>query len=267
MSASQLKTYIERLQVGEPDEEIVPEGFGIDTEGPVAAPLEYVDVDTLPTGIVTGSNLIAFDPATPNVIRSSVALSLLAAQRVATKDGGITTPKQWLDKHNEVLTNLNWVGDGGAVVESTLKGNNVAVHQAILPLLTAAFGPAIAAGAIILTALKQLQEMDKGSSWITLFDRQSRHFDVTEYQFSAVDIQDGQAVLRIASARFNAAFGHTQVLFFRLKQENVQFESASGTFRTDTALLQGINGDLKAKLLGFSKAFIAKLPDDLGVDQ
>lgn len=255
MEVNQLKSYIQGLPVGDPPEETPAQSFGLDAETSSLGHLESVDIDKLPSGIVTGANLIAFSHDTPNVIRSSVALSLLAAQRVATKDASVKTPKEWFDRHNEVLSDLNWVGDGGSVARSTFKGTNVAVHQAIIPFLTAAFGPAVAAGAIILAALKQLQEIDKDAPWITLVDKQSRHFNVTEYQFSVVEIRDDQAHLRIASASFDATFGQTQVLFFRVKQETVNFESASGSFATDLELLTDINVDFKEEAPRLQQGF------------
>jgi hypothetical protein len=151
---------------------------------PIAAeedePVNPIDVDKLPDGIVAGSNLIQFPPDTRSDIRSSVALCLLAAQRVAANDPVVLTPSQWLDRHNTVLQNLNWLNEGGGVTRSKFDSVNVAVHQAIIPFLAAAFGGAVGAGVLILAALRQLQEMDKDSPWITLFDRQSRRFDVTE---------------------------------------------------------------------------------------
>jgi hypothetical protein len=192
-----------------------------------------------------------------------VALSLLAAQRVASNDGVVQTPDQWLQRHNTVLENLNWLREGGGFVNSQFRSINVAVHQAIIPFLAAAFGPAAAAGTLILTALKQLQEMDKSSPWITLFDNQSRRFNISEYQFSVVQVTNDNVQVKVASARFDASYGQTQVLFFKIKQEHAGFQSASGTYSTQTDLLADVNGALKAKLAGFTSAYIKNLPDKL----
>jgi len=268
MSISKMKEYIAQLPVGSPEDvgggpfSSGPFGLAADEGGDAA--IKSVDVDKLPDGIVTGSNLIQFAPQTSDAIRSSVALSLLAAQRVATKAAGVQSPKQWFDRHNQVLSDLNWFGDAGGVVNSTFDSTNVAVHKAIIPFLTAAFGGAVTAGALILTALNQLKEIDQNSAWITLFDRQSRHFNVTEYQFSVAELVGDQVHLRIASARFDATYGQTQVLFFKVKKEKATFESASGSFATEVKLLTDLNGDLKMKLAGFTKTFIKSLPDDLG---
>ncbi len=223
-------------------------------------PIEAVDIDNLPAGIVTGSNLIQFPTQATPPVKSSVALCLLAAQRVAATDQVILNPQQWIDRHNTVLKNLNWQIAGGGIIDAEFKNINVAVHQAIIPFLTAAFGGAAAAGALILTALKQLQEMDKNSPWITLFDQESRRFDVSEYQFSVVEVNGDQVTLKLVSARFNASFGRTQVMFFKVGKEHAKFDAANQNWTADAGLLTEMNEGLKTKLAAFTKTYIQSLP-------
>ena len=136
----------------------------------------------------------------------------------------------------------------------------MAVHEAVIPFLAAAFGGAVAAGALILTALKQLKEMDKNSPWITLFNQESRRFDVTEYQFSVVQVAGDQVTMKLASARFNASFGKTQVLFFKVTKQAAKFESASSDLSATSSLLIEMNDGLKTKLAGFTRDYITSLP-------
>lgn len=248
-----LRNFISNLPVGDPPSLRAEDSSAVNT----------IDIDNLPNGIVTGSNLIQFPADASSELKSSVALSLLAAQRVAANDPVVLSPAQWLDRHNIVLQNLNWRNEGGGEAKSKFDSINVAVHQAIIPFLTAAFGGAIGAGALILTALKQLQEVDKDSAWIELFDRQSRRFDVTEYQFSVVQVIGDTVHLKIAAARLNASFGKTQILFFKLKTQNAEFEQANQSFSTETAMLTEMNADLKVRLMTHTKSFIRSLPDDL----
>jgi hypothetical protein len=253
MQSEALRSYIANLPIGAPLPAMAKESAAVNT----------IDIDNLPNGIVTGANLIQFPSDASPELKSSVALSLLAAQRVASNDPVVLSPAQWLDRHNTVLQNLNWRNEGGGVAKSQFDSIDVAVHQAIIPFLTAAFAGAVGAGALILTALKQLQEMDKNSPWITLFDRQSRHFDVTEYQFSVVQVIGDTVHLKVAAARLNASFGTTQVLFFKLKKQNAEFEQANQSFSAEAALLTEMNADLKVKLMTLTKSFIRSLPDDL----
>jgi len=253
MSGEMLRSYIANLPVGAPLPSMAEDTAAVNT----------IDIDNLPSGIVTGSNLIQFPTDASPELKSSVALTLLAAQRVATNDPVVLSPAQWLARHNTVLENLNWRNEGGGVVKSQFDSINVAVHQAIIPFLEAAFGGIAGAGALIVTALKQIQEMDKDSPWITLFDRQSRRFDVTEYQFSVVEVVGDTVHLKMAAARLDASYGRTQVLFFKLKKEKAKFEQASQAYSTEAALLTEMNADLKVKLMSLTKSFIRSLPDEL----
>ena len=246
------KAYISSLQVGS----AITDAFAGFTAA--AAAESTVDITKLPEGIVTGSNLLQFANSPSAELRSSVALSLLAAQRVATNDKKVESPDEWVTRHNDVLTNLNWTVAGGGTVKRTFESTNVAVHEAILPFLEAALGGAGAAS-LILTAVKQLKEIDANKPWITLFDRESQRFNVTEYQFSVVETVGLDTIMKIASARFDATYGSTQVLFFKLTQLDAEFESASSSLRANSSLLSAMNGDLELKLAAHAKTFIRDL--------
>jgi hypothetical protein len=86
---------------------------------------------------------------------------------------------------------------------------------------------------------------------------------VTEYQFSIVQVIGDTVHLKVAAARLNASFGQTQVLFFKLKNQNAEFEQANQSFSSETVLLTEMNADLKVKLMALTKSFICSLPDDL----
>lgn len=247
-----LRNYIANLPVGATH-------FTAEADGPV----NTIDVKSLPAGLVTGSNLIQFPTGASPEVKSAVSLSLLAAQRVATNDPVVASPDQWFERHNTVLKNLNWIDEGGGSVKATFKDLNVAVHEAIIPFLTAAFGGVVGAGALIITALNQLKEVDKGAPWITLFDRSSRRFNVTEYQFSVVEVVGDKVFLKMAAARLDASFGVTQVLFFKVSKEKATFDQISKTYSSQTALLNDMNADLQVKLSKLTKTFIQSLPDDL----
>ncbi|HWR13780.1 MAG TPA: hypothetical protein VN577_03065 [Terriglobales bacterium] len=204
--------------------------------------------------------MIQFPPEATPEIRESVALSLLAAQRVASYDKSILTPEQWIERHKEVLQNLNWTVEGGGTVRQEFKDIDVAVHKAIIPFLTAAF--AGLAWTLISTALTQLQEMDKDSPWITLYNAKSQRFQITEYQFSTVKVEGNQVHMRMASARFDAEYGTIQVLFVRVKKEHAKFDSVVSKLNAQADLLIGMNAELKKKLAEITKEYIQSIPDE-----
>lgn len=253
MKESQLRSYISNLPIGAD-----AISFGIEEEPPAGA----IDPDKIPDGIVTGTNLVEFDGEVDAELRSAVALSLLAAQRVASNDVVVATPDQWLERHNTVLKNLNWMIEGGGSVEQTFDKVDVEVHDAIIPFLTAALGGAAAASSLIVTALKQLQQVNKDSPWITLFDSESRRFEVSEYQFTRVAVEQDRVVMNLAAARFDATFGRKQILFFKITKQHAKFRMANSSMLADAELLRMSSDGLKTKLARLTNKFLLEL--DIG---
>jgi hypothetical protein len=223
-------------------------------------PVDAVEIDNLPDGLVTGSNLLQFEGDLSPQLRSSVALSLLAAQRVAANDPITQTPDQWVARHNTVLQNLNWSIQGGGHIKSKFDNIDIAVHQAIIPFLATAFTGGAGGGSLIIAALDQMKKIDADKPWITLFNRESRRFEVTEYQFSVVKKEGLNTTLQMACARFDATFGQTQVLFVDVTAQKAEFMAAKSSMAADSSLLAAMNEDLKLKLAAQTKSFIASLP-------
>jgi hypothetical protein len=250
MDTHLLPTYIANLPIGSP-----ALGLAAEDENLVGV----IDPNNLPDGVVTGGNLVEFDGEVSPALRTSVALSLLAAQRVATNDQVVANPDQWLNRYLTVLENLNWTVEGGGKVEQAFDSINVGVHQAIIPFLTAALGGPVAATSLIVTALKQLKTMDEDSPWITLFDRESRRFNVSEYHFTRVAVQADRVLLHLSAARFDATYGKTQVLFFKITKQKARFEMVNSRLAADTQLLILSLDALKTKLGALTNDFIRNL--------
>ena len=250
MDHNALRSYIAKLPV---DEDALT--VGIEEEAPAGA----VQPSDIPNGIVTGSNLIEFDGEVDIELRSAVALSLLAAQRVASTDSVVATPDQWLERHDTVLHNLNWIRVGGGTVEETFDTVGVEVHRAIIPFLAAAFGGVAAASSLILTALEQLQSMDEDAPWITLFDRESRRFSVTEYHFTRVAADADQVLMNFAAARFSVSYGRTQVLFFKVTHQQSKFQLASAQRSAEATLVRLTREALETRLSRLTNQYIREL--------
>jgi hypothetical protein len=77
--------------------------------------------------------------------------------------------------------------------------------------------------------------------------------------FSVVQVADSHVQVKLASARFDASYGQTQVLFFKIKQEHAAFQSASGTYSTEADLLAEMSTALKEKLASFTSSFIKRI--------
>jgi hypothetical protein len=217
-------------------------------EAPSAPP--QLDLSTLPDVVVSGTTLIDFSAAKDVVVRSSVSLAMLFASRVATKamQPGIDDEDDWLARYAQALAEIGFRVSGMSVVHSEIKKKNVAVHKAIIPFLTLAFGGA-AVGPVIISVLKNLQEMDADSPWITLFDKQSRRFDVSEMHFAAVSETATETSIRYAVARLHVETGQTRILFFKFSKTGAKFDSTSTTMTADIGLLAMIEPKLRERLL------------------
>ncbi len=207
-------------------------------------------------GLIVGSNMLAFSGDIPPETRSAVSHTLLYAQEAAKADPAALNPDLWVERHDMLLRALGWVSAGGATHFTSYEKSGVSVHKAVLPLLTAALGPAATAGALILTGLTQLQKIDEDKPWITLFDRESRRFEHSEYRFVTVEQQGGSILLRLAALRFTAVAERFQFIFFKKKDTEIEFTIATRTLAADPAILASSESLLREKLRARAAALI-----------
>lgn len=218
-----------------------------------------LDLSTLPPVVVSGTTLVDFSATNNPVVRSSVSLALLYATRVATvamSKEADADEDDWLARYNQALTEIGFRVSGTSVVKSSFKKKNVALHKAIIPFLTLAFGGG-AAGALIIQALKSLQEMDADSPWITLFDKSTRRFNLSEMHFAAVSSNEVETTIANAVARLNVETGGTQILFFKVTKTSADFESTTTRMTANNMLLAANEAKLQAKLVKFIDEMIA----------
>lgn len=220
-----------------------------------------LDLSTLPAVVVSGTTLVDFSTAQSPMVRASVSLAMLYASRVATVAMSKLVDSDeddWLARYNQALAEVGFAVSGSTVVHSSFKKSNVAVHKAIIPFLTLAFGGG-AAGALIIQALKSLQEMDaeSPSPWVTLFDKQTRRFNLREMHFAAVSANEVETTIANAVARLNVDTGSTQILFFKLSKSNANFDSTTTRMTANNGLLAVNEPKLQAKLIKFIDDSIA----------
>ena len=242
------RAYLETAEI----EEMPAAREGAVREGEASTP--PVDLDKLPASVVSGTTLIDFSAVSSEPIRAGVSLAMLFASRVATKTAG--DEDEWLASYTNSLGQLGFSLAGSSIVSSSFKKTDLAVHKAIIPFLTVAFG-GVAAGPVILALLQNLQNVDQGSPWITLFDQQTRRFNARELHFAAVSSNGTDTSVRYAIARLNIAMTQTNILFFRLTSAEAKFESSTTTMSANNSLLAVMEPDLRAKLGVMSHSFIA----------
>jgi len=230
---SYVETYISNLEI--------PPGNRL--ESLAEAPAE------IGLAVATGSNLLEFAPATSAPRRAAVANSVLLAQLAANRASLVATPQQWYEAHNSVLTNLGWSATSFDIIEHEFDNTQAELHSAIIPVITAAFAPGVALPGLIVETLKQLDTMDK-SSWIGLFDRESRRFKAQQFQISYSDGDANEQRLNCIGFNLEVMRESDQIAFLRGASEAARFQRLEGQFAISLPLLDHIESDLAAKLRG-----------------
>jgi hypothetical protein len=248
-------TDIDPLNFVETAELAPPRGLGAEAS---LETLPTLNLDKLPDGLVSANTLIDFS-ATPKVeIRAGVSMALLFASRSA--DSAMKAgddEDDWLAAYTSNLRRLGFGVSQSGVVLSRFKKRGMSVHKAIIPFLTVALGGA-GVGPVILAALSNLQEVEPGKPWITLYDRESRKFTAREMHFAAVSSDDMQTSIRHVTARLSVAQDEVNVLFFRITDASAEFESATTTMTANNSLLAALEPRLRARMEADIFDFIAE---------
>src|SRR6185295_106216 len=141
-------------------------------------------------------------------------------------------------RYREVLSKVGWQVNDAQDELRQVSDKNLSVHKAIIPVLTALLGNAAATVSMIVTVLKGLEDMDKDSPWITLFERQSQHAKGAKFQLSYVDADSsGNASIKLLSCAISAERTITQVLFFKFSSQRAEMHDRSTQLSTSRDVL------------------------------
>lgn len=254
MSRNNALHFIENAELAQP---MVMSG-GIEArEGLEAGEATPLDLDKLPAGIVAGNTLIDYSAASQEV-RSGLSLAIAFASRAAT---AVTNSKSgsdeddWFAEYKSSLMRLGFTISQSSFTTSRFKKRDIAVHTAIIPFLTIALGGA-AVGPVILALLENMKEKDNGQPWITLFDQESRKFDIREMSFAAAASDSSESRIRHVAARLRVEDNKTNVLFFKITDLMAEFESATTTISVNNSLLDVLEPRLRERLQDSALDFI-----------
>jgi hypothetical protein len=246
----------------------------MDTEGLAARARSYIAALELPPAprskgageapdlaateaLAVGQNLVEFAPGADPNLRAAVTDALLLAQ-LAADNAKALTPDRWYEAYRGVLTQLGFRSEGLTRTAQDFAANNAELHEAILPVITAAFGGA-AIPALVIETLRQLKAASEDRPWITLFERESRRFDARQFQISLVDGPATEQSVTMLGFALEVGRASTQVLFFRQARDTVAVERIEGRFRALSATLDTLAPDLAAKLADRRRSFLAAL--------
>ncbi|MBJ7415826.1 MAG: hypothetical protein JHC88_10320, partial [Niveispirillum sp.] len=115
-------------------------------------------------------------------------------------------------------------------------------------------------GPVILELLKSLNSMDENQPWITLFNKESRKFDIREMSFGAVASDIVETRIRHVTARLQVSDKALNILFFKITSASAEFESATTLFSINNNLLAVLEKPLRDRLEQSALDFIRIAP-------
>jgi hypothetical protein len=212
---------------------------------------------------VIGSSLFSFAQGVTSETREAISASALLAQLVANKRSSADKePTKWYAIYQDVLTNIGWVLQDHGWTDYTAKGTAVEVHQKIIEVLTAALGPSAAALAIIKSAVDALAAMAPDTSWLTIFSRESQRAEIARFQIGFVETGEAADVyVSMLACLIQAKTSVTQVLFFKVKDENATFKANSAKVSIDRAALSDLQPTIRAKVRAYQADYVSSIKD------
>lgn len=177
--------------------------------------------------VTVGSQMAEFSGAVPQSIRPAISNALLLGQLAADKATAANPdPVAFFGAFNSVMKKIGWQVTSSELNEQTISDKNAELHKAIIPVVTAIFGPGAAAGSIIIAVLKGLESMDQDAPWITVFEQKSNKVKAANFGLSFVDGgAGGGATLKTAYFALQASDNLTQVLFFKFASSDATMKS------------------------------------------
>jgi hypothetical protein len=247
--ASRARSYIAALDLPPP-----PRTRGSFLGQPAAEPALP---DASAPALAVGPNLVEFAPGADPSLRQATTDALLLAQLAADK-AEVATPDAWYAAHHGVLTRLGFRSSGLTRTTQDFSATNADLHEAILPVITAAFAGA-AIPAVVIATLQQLSAASEGRPWIRLFERESRRFSARQFQVTVVEGDPSAQTVNMLGFALDVAQEQAQILFFRHARDTAAVGRIESRFSAENAALADIAADLAAKLAARRHAYLAAL--------
>jgi hypothetical protein len=212
---------------------------------------------------VVGSGLFSFSKGVTPKTREGISNSALLAQLVANKRASAEeAPMEWFTEYQNVLQSIGWALQDSGWTDYTAEGTAVEVNQKIIEVLQLALGPTGAAMAIVKSALAMLQKMTAGSSWLTIFNRESEHARIARFQVGLVETgKDADVFVSMLACLIEATTSLTQVLVFKFRDENASFKANTAKVSIDSAGLEELLPAIRTKVRAYQADYVSSIKD------
>ncbi len=229
------------------------------TRGPVEPP--KVTFSQEQEAVAVGAQLTEFSDSVPADLRPLISNSMLLAQLAADKATQQSdNVMEWHAKYRDVLKKVGWQVADSEEKKTVVNDEDLTVHKAIIPVITAMLGPAAAATSMVVSILTNLQDMDKDSPWITLFDRQSQRASGAKFQISHVDSSSqDNASIKLLSCTIDAKKKITQVLFFKFSSQHAEMRERESVLTTGRKILEVGQESISKKVGTFINDFVENI--------
>ena len=203
--------------------------------------------------VVIGAQMAEFSAEVPANLRPAISQGLLLGQLAADKAVGTTGNVQlWYETFGLVMRKIGWLMTDLDFQEQTSTDSGAELHKAIIPVIMAMLGPQAAVASIIMAVLKGMEDMQKDTPWLTLFQRKSQSFHGAKFQMSYVDAgPSGGATLKAVYFGIDAQQAVTQVLFFKVATQATTLRNASTKMSLGASEIEQLAGPLRDKVLPF----------------
>jgi hypothetical protein len=234
------------------------EDFGLDAESENDPP----NFDKPELAVTVGSQIASFADNVDPELREKIANGFLFAQQAADKqiqDPTEASSEAWYNTYVKVLTQIGWQTEEGGNVINVIKGTSAQVHSEIIPIITLALGPAVAASALIVKVLEGLNNMDANSPWITLFSRESQRAKANQFQMSHVDVADGKPRITLVNFELSAERAATQILFFRLNTNEAELRHTERKISVNEPIFSAVAPVIAERLADRVRKFVLEI--------
>ena len=210
---------------------------------------------------VVGSEVISFVKGVSVDHRQDIVNCALLAQLAAdqmVKDR--IKIFDWYDAYFNVLTNLGWVIQDKSFSSYEENAEGLEAHEAILKVASVLLGGSPTALALVVSTIEAMKSMNADNPWITIFDRESKTAETARFQIAlASEDESGQFMVTLMAFGLRADSTITQILFFKIRSDNVSFKHCSGKVTINDTVLNGIREKVREKLIGRTGGYIDSL--------
>jgi hypothetical protein len=213
--------------------------------------------------MVVASDIVSFVKGVSSERRQDIVNASLLAQLVANKK--VPDKKniiEWYNAYFDVLENIGWVIQDRSFSSYTEEADGLEAHEAIIKVASVFLGAAPTALALVISTLEALKSMDSSKPWMTIFDRESKQAKTGHFQIALAEQGDNdQFLVSLMAFSLKAESTITQILFFKIRNDEVELEKCSGKVTINDEVLSSIRDQVKQKIAAHTSDYIAKLPD------